>query len=380
MTSGIISNGQNLVPNHSFEHYKQLPCQLNAFLIQDLIHDWAQPLRTTTDYWSTLIDSTCFLNPSNVNAAPRTGNGMAGLITADIQMGNKIQYREYLEVKLLQPLTRGSFYHVEYYAKNTPVAQNINVLRSNNLGVAFTESEVMNLSRTNAPEHLLIKSAIKYREIADDKWNKVGGCFRADSTYLYLLIGNFEPLDSTKVMQLTFNSNNGVAYYFIDDVKVEKLPYDVSHLEEFITYCHEEPFIKLDAFTDGAQAYRWEDGSEQPSLVVSSRISADYTVNILFAQCSYKHVFHVRYLPPLDLGPDTLMCDDEVLVLRPIHPLSDFQWSDSSTDSVRNITATGTYRVRVLSDECPIEDTIEVEFIDCPGFSPNIITGNGDGL
>jgi gliding motility-associated-like protein len=88
----------------------------------------------------------------------------------------------------------------------------------------------------------------------------------------------------------------------------------------------------------------------------------------------------VRYLPPVDLGPDTLMCNDEVLVLRPVHPLSDFQWSDSSTDSVRNITAAGTYLVKVLSDECLIEDTIEVEFVDCPGFSPNILTANGDGL
>jgi gliding motility-associated-like protein len=74
------------------------------------------------------------------------------------------------------------------------------------------------------------------------------------------------------------------------------------------------------------------------------------------------------------------MCNQEVLVLKPFHPLNDFEWSDDTSDSVKTISTSGTYQLRVLSEQCIVEDTIEVTFIDCPGFSPNILTMNGDGL
>ena len=34
--------------------------------------------------------------------------------------------------------------------------------------------------------------------------------------------------------------------------------------------------------------------------------------------------------------------------------------------------------MKVLSDDCMIDDTVTVERHDCPGFIPNIITPNGD--
>jgi gliding motility-associated-like protein len=205
----------------------------------------------------------------------------------------------------------------------------------------------------------------------------VCNCFISDGNYEYVLLGNFEKIDSTKVVRLSNNFIEATAYYFIDDVSVRQLPYDVSNLEKEITFCHTEDHIELNAYVNGATEYLWPDGSTSNNYFDEIRSSHKTTVKIFFNECSYEHTFKIDYVPDVDLGADTLLCLGETLLLSPDYPSSELIWSDGSTDSARLITSPGTYAVEVPGS-CPVMDTVTVNFIDCPGFVPNVFTPNKD--
>ena len=182
-------------------------------------------------------------------------------------------------------------------------------------------------------------------------------------------------------MQLTFDvMDYSYTYYFIDDVTVEELHYDVSHLTPFTPFCFDQPSIELNAFVNGATSYQWEDGTKEQTLTVSEKINKDYYVTINFNECAYKHKFHVEYLPEIDLGIDTVLCSGESMDLVMNYSPQRFQWSDGSNDSIKHISDAGVYSVAALTPHCVVKDSIAVEFMDCPGFAPNIITPNDDAF
>jgi hypothetical protein len=92
-TFAVNVNGQNLVPNPGFEHYKHLPCELGLYSMEALLTDWIQPIPTTPDYWNSLAEPECLLNPIIVNDSARTGNGMVGIVTTSFEAGSMSSYR-----------------------------------------------------------------------------------------------------------------------------------------------------------------------------------------------------------------------------------------------------------------------------------------------
>ena len=180
--------GQNLIPNPSFEDYTLLPCRFNEFYLQDLVDHWFQPIPTTTDYWNRFSPEDCELNPLNIGVQPRTGAGMAGIIIADIVMGNKIEYKEYIEVELSAPLKPGGFYHTELYTASQP---NPLYCETNNLGIAFSENRIYDFSEKH-PDHLKGKPTFNEDSIivSDGSWKKIGGCFIPDKPYKFFIAGN----------------------------------------------------------------------------------------------------------------------------------------------------------------------------------------------
>jgi gliding motility-associated-like protein len=307
---------------------------------------------------------------------------MIGIVTASFEAGAKSEYKEYLEVKLSSRLKKGSFYNVEFYTKSrikNPNPYPQAMFEANNLGAAFSDSLIHIVEGANSPDHLALKPVVKTQEVISSEWKMVGSCVTARSNAEYLLIGNFTSIDSTRLVQLTYdNEDYSYTYYFIDDVVVEELPYDVSVLDDTSPFCFDQTSIDLDAFVEGATSYLWEDGSNGSTFHIDDRITKDYLVNINFNECIYQHKFHVEFLPEIDLGPDTVLCAGESMDLIVNYPATHIQWSDGSTDSLKHISAAGVYNVSTQSSRCVVQDTITVDVMDCPGFLPNIITPNDD--
>lgn len=378
---------QNLVPNSSFETYKALPCDLNEFFIQDVLGNWIQPLPTSSDYWHTDIDINCDLNPNRLNRQTRTGNAMTGIITALVFKDFKDEYKEYLEVRLSQPLTQNKLYCGELYAFNWNANQlndifgTTDIIESNNLSIAFSDTLIFYPLSPNQPDNLTYPSWVKITEPkvipTDNQWHRIEGCFVADKNYEYLLVGNFHSIDSTQIIRKTFGNDFAFAYYFIDDVSLFELPYNPPNLLNSVTFCHNEDFIILDATSESATGYTWQDGSTDSQFIITKKQTDSYRVTISYGDFSYKHTFHVQYVPNIDLGPDTLLCRGETITLKVDHPIKEYLWFDQSNDSIKVISTEGIYWVDVIS-QCMVRDTIEITYIDCPGFVPSVFTPNGD--
>jgi len=247
--------------------------------------------------------------------------------------------------------------------------------------MAFSDTLVYYPVSSNPPDKLNYPTWVKITEpmiiSTDNQWHRVEGCFVADKNYEYLLIGNFHSIESTEVIRKTFGNDFAFAYYFIDDVSLFELPHNPPNLSDTVTFCHDEDFVILDATSDGASDYTWQDGSKGPQFIVTQKQTNSYQVTISYGDFTYKHIFQVQYINNIDLGPDTLLCRGETITLKVNHPLKEYLWFDHSNDSIKVISAEGTYWVDVIS-QCAVRDTIEIKYIDCPGFVPNVFTPNSD--
>ena len=364
---------QNLVPNSSFEVIDSLPCSFitgdtGAPWLEDYIQDWSSPTGGTSDIHSILLPDSCYANPSRLHIQPRTDNNMAGIYTA-LADGN---YREYLEVKLKQPLVANKSYYAEMYVLRNPE----HTIATNNLGMYFSKDNIETSKKFR--EVLDFRPQVLEKEIiqGSKEWQKVSGCFIADTNAEYLLIGNFFDTSATDTVFLSITGDLS-AYYFIDDVSVREEPSPPDQiLGHDTTLCAGETLL-LNAYVEGA-TYQWDDFSTQSTLLAAT--DGIFWVDITMGDCTYRDSITLRYEPAISLGKDTLLCEGESLLLDATHPDGVYQWSDGSTASTLEVTAPGTYWVTIPSAHCLITDTIQVSFEECPGMIPNVFTPGNDTI
>ena len=216
-------NAQNLVPNPSFEEYKNIPCSWNVSVeeFSQYTTDWYIPTGTSTDILSTLAGRDCWANAldsDNTNSCrigfqiPHSGDVIAGIFTTV----KSHTWHEYLQVQLKEPLVPGQRYCIEMYVS----AADFTSLTSNNLGMYFSVDPI------NGTDKIIAKPQVNYTEVISDTkgWTRVSGSFIADAPAQYLTIGNFFADQDTKVESNYSNYCNDGAYYFIDDIVVMACP------------------------------------------------------------------------------------------------------------------------------------------------------------
>lgn len=216
---GASAFAQNLVPNGSFEAYKNVPCSWNTVPadFSNYITEWSLPTNTSTDVHSTLADATCWANPlqfgdKSINRLgyqePHSGTTMIGLYT---YVGSHT-WHEYIQVKLQKPLRKGQQYMVQMWVS---AADNVSMV-SNNLGMLFSMDAV------KGDEQILAQPQFNYKEVirVTDGWTLVSGSITATDDFEYLTIGNFFSDEQTVKEPINTSFTSDGAYYFIDDVVV----------------------------------------------------------------------------------------------------------------------------------------------------------------
>ena len=191
---------KNIVPNGSFENYRKKSGSIKQAI------PWQQI--ASVDYYQGPLS-----NDTSVRKGAYKGTCYAGLRFQK-------KYKEFLQVKLAEPLRRGSVYEYEMYIR---LAYWSNAsLKS--FGALFTKTGYKgqgDVSKTAMVDSVMKKGSF----INNYQWFKLSGKYLADGGEKYLTIGNFnasvkKDMERMNIFKFGFKE----AYYFIDDISLIRAP------------------------------------------------------------------------------------------------------------------------------------------------------------
>jgi len=215
------SKAQNLVYNGDFEIYDS--CITNISTPGDLQIErcagWTAPTKLgTSDYFNICNNS---LNgfagvPNNQIGyqQPFNGNGYCGLVAFDITFN--VDYREYIQTKLLQPLVSGNKYKLSFYVVTPFIGYTVE-----KIGALFS---VNNYTGNNFSPIVANPQIVNQNGFLTDtlNWTKIEGEFIADGNEEYLTIGYFT--DSLNLDTLNTSPDSilvaPLSYYYVDGIEL----------------------------------------------------------------------------------------------------------------------------------------------------------------
>ena len=140
--------------------------------------------------------------------------------------------------------------------------------------------------------------------------------------------------------------------------------------------------LPVDVTTPTA-TYQWSDGRTDAARRLAPPGFYEVTVTRTDTFCTASDAIALRQLrrPRLELGPDTVLCDGQSLVLRAGFDGAEVEWQDGSRADTFRVAAPGFYQA-ILTNRCGIAvDDITVNYEDCrSAYLPNAFSPNGDGV
>jgi gliding motility-associated-like protein len=120
--------------------------------------------------------------------------------------------------------------------------------------------------------------------------------------------------------------------------------------------------IVLNAFNAGA-SYLWNTGSTASSITVFN--AGSYLVTASIGSCSAGDTINISTEPKLVLPADTLLCENESVLLST--PLAgNYAWSQGSSTSSITVNQTGQYILTLTTANCVQKDTVNVTVQSLP--------------
>lgn len=214
----------NLVYNGDFELYDTCPVSpsIPGNLQIETCYGWTAPTKLgTSDYFNVCNNAGTGLAgvPQNLIGFqyPYNGNAYCGVFVWNVSPSFPfLNYREYLQTKLLQPLVAEKNYHFSFYVNYYGVSYSLE-----KIGALFS---VNDYNANSFAPIIATPQIVNQNGIITDSlgWTKIEGDFFAKGGEQFLTIGYFE--DSLTVSD-TFNTHNEPfvyydSYYFVDGVEL----------------------------------------------------------------------------------------------------------------------------------------------------------------
>jgi OOP family OmpA-OmpF porin len=215
--AAYFAGAQNLVSNGSFETKSYCPSNFNQQSL-NTIAGWWQATDGTPDYFHTCSDKVGVPNNVFGQQAAKDGEGYTGLVTFSV--GNKRNYREYLQTKLSRPLVSGEMVCIEMYVSAADYCNYV----TDGIGILLSEKK----AESNLQTELAFSATMSNPRLnmldESNAWQLLSDIYIAKGGEEYLTIGNFKADKELKVIRRTEDmSDKGYgtwSYMYIDDVKV----------------------------------------------------------------------------------------------------------------------------------------------------------------
>jgi len=188
---------KNLVPNGSFENFRKKANNLRQAI------PW-QPIASVDYYQSPLSNDT---------------TAQKGAYEGYSYIGLRFQkrYKEFAQVKLVEPLHRGTVYAFSMHVRLAFWSNAI--LKS--FGAIFSKAGYR--GQGDAVKSSMIDTVNKKGLMKNFQWFTIRGFYKADGGEKYLTIGNFAPEVKKDMTRMNlFNMGYKEAYYFVDDISLTK--------------------------------------------------------------------------------------------------------------------------------------------------------------
>jgi hypothetical protein len=355
----LVFGQVNLVPNGSFEEV--LNCNIGSI---NSAENWYSPTIVGTP------DLINFCNPVWISfiaeyQQPHSGLSYVGIATT--AQGSLIDsnFREYIQVKLLDTLENNKIYFIEYYLsllENGSFATNNFGLYLSPLAISNTTIELSNSHLNFAPQVKPFNNPV-ISDTTDLDWYKVSAIYISTGNELFLTIGNFNTDFETQILNFN-NTPNLFAYYGIDDISVvpvDSIPGGIPAYAgpDQTIYIQDSVFIgqkisnlpanwfKLDG-TPMAQntAGVYVSPLETTTYVVTQTLNGIYstdtvTVFVIGLGLEEEKLFSLRVFPNPSAGTITLQCDKQNIAKSEINILDvtgKIVYTDNLTFSAGKIT------------------------------------------
>ncbi len=400
LTATFLHAQLNLVPNPSFEYYIECPRYFSAVepagSMYPIIRDWVRPTPGSSDYFHACATQASMLNVPNNFAGyieAKKGSGYCGIYTlvGTDTISSNYNYREYLQVQLLSPMTAGNDYCIGFYAR--PAAHNTGsneqvLYATHRIGAYLSNSAVEDFSMPGVGPVLPYTPQVVANGIVSDtsRWTRVVGTYTAMGGEQWITIGNF--FDDAETHPLVMlGGQNGTqkyhdSYYFIDDVSV----YEVEHVRAFATtgeYRVCDAFPLTISASEGMETYLWNTGEMTQNIDIES--GGLFWVQASFEGCSVRDTVNVvGYVPPVvDIGPDRSMCingKETPIWLSNTSPLFNYSWSFGVSKDSFLVTFPGVYQLTTNHPCGVFSDEIEITGCNSTLYLPNIITPESNDI
>lgn len=209
----IFSQTDNLVPNPSFEEYKELPSKIAQGL--RCISTWTFPnFPGQGDYYHANSKTKKAGTKRNYfgNQTPHSGDAYAGICISK-------KFREYLQVELIRPLVKSKQYKIQLFIS---CADKLYLSTVNEFNIIFSKNPftIQSNDYLLAPPKIKFVPPNKYNNKSD--WQELSINYTADGTEQFMTFGTFPYIKDGKECGEIFGKSK-YAHYYVDDVSIVPL-------------------------------------------------------------------------------------------------------------------------------------------------------------
>lgn len=384
------AKGQNLVFNPGFEELLYCPCGRDG----GAVHGWFDIVMA----YNTC--SSCSNNkiPDNIDGQQLPFEG-AGYSSVSTYAMHNIYGRSFLGGELMGPLQVGKNYYASFRAVSTnpywdnPPDQPVGRPVSNKLGLAFSPDRLVLNKDYGQHGHPPATPGIWTEDVIVDtvEWKLIKGTFTATQEHQYIYIGNFFSKDSTMAVDPPANVNHiFIAWYYVDDIKLYKVPEPVVRRSE---PCLSSDTLFFSTDTDENTDWAIDFGNGQVLIYTftksayvlvppgAEQVQVKCTTTLGDSIFSWTFPFVKPVHDPSSIQISGDYCQDSLYTLSAITDYPNILWEDSST-TVEMLTSAGGYHYFIASSgACNDSASVFIRLPDCHQefYIPSAFTPDNDG-